>query len=392
MQEERTQVAIVGAGPAGMLLAHLLAGEGVESVVVESRSEEYVASRIRAGILEQSTVDLLRTVGLGERLEREGHEHRGIYLQWPGERHHLDFVDLTGRSVWVYGQTEVQKDLVAAAHVRGQAVHYEVADTTLHDLATETPSVTFTSADGEEVRLLADVVVGCDGSFGPSRSAVPSPSTWERTYPYSWLGILADVAPSTDELIYAWNPEGFALHSMRSSSVSRFYLQVPNDTSLDDWSDDRIWEGLASRLGHGVDGWTLETGPITDRSVLPMRSFVQTPMRHDRLFLAGDSAHIVPPTGAKGLNLAVADVALLAPALVEWLRKDDPALADAYADTAVRRVWRCTHFSWWMTTMLHATDDPFDEQLQLSQLRWVTSSEAGATGLAENYAGLPIGF
>jgi len=392
MQEERTQVAIVGAGPAGMLLAHLLANEGVEAVVVESRTEEYVASRIRAGILEQSTVDLLREVGLGDRLQREGDEHRGIYLQWPGERHHLDFVDLTGRSVWVYGQTEVQKDLVAAAHTRGQAVHYEVADTALHDLETDSPSVTFTASSGESVRLSADVVVGCDGSFGPSRSAVPSAKTWERTYPYSWLGILADVAPSTDELIYAWHPEGFALHSMRSKSVSRFYLQVPNDTSLDDWSDDRIWEGLATRLGHGLDGWSLDTGPITDRSVLPMRSFVQTPMRHGRLFLAGDAAHIVPPTGAKGLNLAVADVALLAPALVDWLRKDDPALADAYADTAVRRVWRCTHFSWWMTTMLHATGDPFDEQLQLSQLRWVTSSEAGAAGLAENYAGLPIGF
>jgi p-hydroxybenzoate 3-monooxygenase len=362
MQEERTRVAIVGAGPAGMLLAHLLDREGVESVVVETRSEDYVASRIRAGILEQSTVDLLREIGLGDRLEREGDEHRGIHLQWHergrGERHHLDFVDLTGRSVWVYGQTEVQKDLV--------------------------------TADGDEVRLRADVVVGCDGSFGPSRGAVPSPRTWERTYPYSWLGILADVAPSTDELIYAWHPEGFALHSMRSSSVSRFYLQVPNDTSLDDWSDDRIWEALATRFA--LDGWTLDTGQITDRSVLPMRSFVQSPMRHGRLFLAGDAAHIVPPTGAKGLNLAVADVALLAPALVAWLRKDDPALADAYADTAVRRVWRCTHFSWWMTTMLHATGDPFDEQLQLSQLRWVTSSEAGATGLAENYAGLPIGF
>jgi p-hydroxybenzoate 3-monooxygenase len=395
MQEERTRVAIVGAGPAGMLLAHLLDREGVESVVVETRSEEYVASRIRAGILEQSTVDLLQEVGLGDRLRREGDEHRGIYLQWndgrQGERHHVDFVDLTGRTVWVYGQTEVQKDLVAAARERGQAVHYEVQDTVLHDLDTDSPSVTFTR-DGLEHRLRADVVVGCDGSFGPSRSAVPDPRTWERTYPYSWLGILADVAPSTDELIYAWHRDGFALHSMRSHTVSRFYLQVPNDTSLDDWSDDRIWDGLATRLGHGQDGWSLQTGPITDRSVLPMRSFVQTPMRHGRLFLAGDAAHIVPPTGAKGLNLAVADVALLAPALVAWLRKDDPTLAEAYADTALRRVWRCTHFSWWMTTMLHTSADPFDEQLQLSQLRWVTSSQAGAAGLAENYAGLPIGF
>jgi p-hydroxybenzoate 3-monooxygenase len=216
--------------------------------------------------------------------------------------------------------------------------------------------------------------------------------TWERVYPYSWLGILADVAPSTDELVYAWHPDGFALHSMRSDVVSRFYLQVPNGTDLADWSDDRIWEALRDRLGHGQDGWSLATGPITDRSVLPMRSFVQTPMRHGRLFLAGDAAHIVPPTGAKGLNLAVADVALLAPALVDLLSKDDPRLADAYSEVALRRVWRCTHFSWWMTTMLHAGDDPFDEQLQLSQLRWVASSDAGATGLAENYAGLPIGF
>jgi p-hydroxybenzoate 3-monooxygenase len=393
MQEERTQVAVVGGGPAGMLLAHLLDRGGVESVVVETRSEEYVASRIRAGILEQSTVDLLREVGLGDRLDREGDRHRGIYLQWAdrgqGERHHLDFVDLTGRSVWVYGQTEVQKDLVSAAGRRGQPILYEVGDTVLHDGETDSPSVTFTK-DGQEHRLRADVVVGCDGSFGPSRSAIPSPSTWERSYPYSWLGILADVAPSTDELIYAWHPDGFALHSMRSSSVSRFYLQVPHDTSLDDWSDDRIWAGLHARFA--LDGWNLQTGPITDRSVLPMRSFVQSPMRHGRLFLAGDAAHIVPPTGAKGLNLAVADVALLAPALVAWLRKRDPTLADAYADTAIRRVWRCTHFSWWMTTMLHATGDPFDEQLQLAQLRWVTSSEAGAAGLAENYAGLPIGF
>jgi p-hydroxybenzoate 3-monooxygenase len=389
----RTEVAIVGAGPAGMLLSHLLDADGIESVVLESRSEEYVANRIRAGILEQSTVDLLHDIGLGARLERAGDRHRGIHLQWPHERHHLDFVDLVGRSVWVYGQTEVQKDLVAAAHARGQEVVYEIGDTALHDLGTDRPSVTFTDREGVAQRLEADVVVGCDGSFGPSRAAVPDGvrRTWERTYPYSWLGILADVAPSTNELIYAWHPDGFALHSMRSSTVSRFYLQVPNDTDLADWSDDRIWDGLATRLGHGQDGWELATGPITDRSVLPMRSNVSQPMRHGRLFLAGDAAHIVPPTGAKGLNLAVADVALLAPALVALL-KGDSALADAYSDTALRRVWRCTHFSWWMTTMLHASGDPFDRELQLSQLRWVTSSEAGAAGLAENYAGLPIGF
>jgi p-hydroxybenzoate 3-monooxygenase len=389
----RTQVAVVGAGPAGLLLAHLLAADGVDSVVLETRSEEYVAGRIRAGILEQSTVDLLRSVGLADRLDREAHPHRGIYLQWPGERHHLDFVDLVGRRVFVYGQTEVQKDLVAAARARGQQVVYEIGDTALHDLETDRPSVTFTNRAGVAQRLVADVVVGCDGSFGPSRDAVPDGvrRTWERTYDYSWLGILADVAPSTDELIYAWHPDGFALHSMRSATVSRFYLQVPQDTPVEEWSDDRIWDGLATRLGHGQDGWALGTGPITDKSVLPMRSHVSQPMRHGRLFLAGDAAHIVPPTGAKGLNLAVADVALLAPALAA-LVKGAPGLADAYSDTALRRVWRCTHFSWWMTTMLHTGADPFDQQLQLAQLRWVTSSEAGAAGLAENYAGLPIGF
>ena len=222
----------------------------------------------------------------------------------------------------------------------------------------------------------------------PRRGA--DPQTWERTYPYSWLGILADVAPSTDELIYAWHPDGFALHSMRSESVSRLYLQVPNGTDVADWSDDRIWSALSERFA--LDGWTLNSGPITERSVLPMRSFVQQPMRHGRLFLAGDAAHIVPPTGAKGLNLAVADVALLAPALASLLRDKESTLADAYSDAALRRVWRCTHFSWWMTTMLHTSGDPFDAQLQLAQLRWVASSDAAARGLAENYAGLPIGF
>ena len=390
----RTEVAIIGAGPAGLLLSHLLAQDGIESVVIETRSADYVASRIRAGVLEHSTVELLESVGLSDRLRREGDEHRGIYLQWPDERHHLDFVDLTGRSVWIYGQTEVQKDLVAARGAAGQEIHYEVSDTALHDLDTGDPYVTFTDVDGAAQRIDADVVVGCDGSFGPSRGAVPNAvkESWERVYPYSWLGILADVAPSTDELIYAWHPDGFAMHSMRSSSVSRLYLQVPNGTDVADWSDDRIWESLATRLGHGQDGWQLDPGPITEKSVLPMRSFVQTPMRHGRLFLAGDAAHIVPPTGAKGLNLAVADVGILAPALVALLRKKDSTLADSYSDDALRRVWRCTHFSWWMTTMLHTSDDPFDAQLQLSQLRWVTSSEAGAAGLAENYAGLPIGF
>jgi p-hydroxybenzoate 3-monooxygenase len=393
MGDVRTQVAVIGAGPAGMLLSHLLAAEGVESVVIETRSEEYVAARIRAGILEQSTVDLLRTHGLGARLDAEGDRHRGIYLQWPHERHHLDFVDLTGRSVWVYGQTEVQKDLVAARRAAGQPVFYEVSDTSLHDLGSDRPSVTFTLPSGGTQRVVADAVAGCDGSFGPSRGAVPDSvrRSWERVYPYSWLGILADVAPSSDELIYAWHPDGFALHSMRSEKVSRFYVQVPNDTALEDWSDDRIWSALATRLGHGQDGWSLATGPITDRSVLPMRSFVATPMRHGRLFLAGDAAHIVPPTGAKGMNLAIADVVMLAAILDDVLHHDRAERLADYTAACLRRVWRAQHFSWWMTSMLHRFgDDPFQRQLQLSELRLVTSSETAARNLAQNYAGFPF--
>ncbi|MGA9871171.1 MAG: 4-hydroxybenzoate 3-monooxygenase [Rhodococcus sp. (in: high G+C Gram-positive bacteria)] len=390
----RTEVAIIGAGPAGLLLSHLLAEQGVDSILIETRSQEYVLSRIRAGILEHSTVQLLDDIGLGTRLHAEGQEHRGIYLQWPEERQHIDFTDLVGRSVWVYGQTEVTKDLVAAREAAGQQIYYEVSDTALHDIESDSPYVTFVDSSGTEVRIDAAVIAGCDGSFGPSRAAMPDKvrNTWERTYPYSWLGVLADVAPSTDELIYAWHEDGFAMHSMRSSTVSRLYLQVPNGTDVNTWSDQQIWDALAKRLGHGQNGWELEPGPITEKSVLPMRSYVQTPMRHGNLFLAGDAAHIVPPTGAKGLNLAVADVALLAPALTALLRKKDGGLADSYSDDALRRVWRCTHFSWWMTTMLHTSADPFDAQLQRSQLRWVASSQAGATGLAENYAGLPIGF
>ncbi|QZY47062.1 4-hydroxybenzoate 3-monooxygenase [Mycolicibacterium austroafricanum] len=387
----RTQVAIIGAGPAGMLLSHLLAADGVDSIVIEARTEEYVLARIRAGILEHSSVELLRSVGLGDRLSRNGIEHRGIYLQTPGERRHLDFVDLVGRSVWVYGQTEVQKDLVAARHAAGQQIVYEAADVAVHDIETERPYVTFT-VDGAQQRVEADVIAGCDGSFGPSRAAVPKTvkQVWEKTYPYSWLGVLADVPPSTDELIYAWHPDGFAMHSMRSDTVSRLYLQVPNDTDVGSWSHDRIWDALSTRLGAGIEGWTLQTGPITESSVLPMRSYVQTPMRHGQLFLAGDAAHIVPPTGAKGLNLAIADVSLLAPALIALLKKSDPEQAANYSANALQRVWRCTHFSWWMTSMLHISGDSFDAQLQQSQLRWVASSRAAAMGLAENYAGLPL--
>ena len=390
----RTRVAIVGAGPAGLLLSHLLDREGIESVLLENRSEDYVLGRIRAGVLESSSVDLLEEVGLADRLRAEGKQHRGIYLQWPHERHHLDFVEHVGRSVWIYGQTELTKDLMTARKAAGQRSFYEAADVRLHDIDADHPSVTFIDAGGTPRRVEAEVIAGCDGFHGPSRTMLPAPvqKVWERVYAYAWLGVLADVAPSTDELIYAWHPDGFALHSMRSETVSRLYLQVEPDDDIASWSDARIWDALAARLGHGQHGWTLQSGPVLEKSILPMRSFVSTPMRHGRLFLAGDAAHIVPPTGAKGLNLAIADVTLLSRALVSWLRDGDSGLAEAYSETALRRVWRCTHFSWWMTSMLHRSGDDFDAQLQLSQLRWVVSSHAGASGLAENYAGLPIGY
>lgn len=384
----RTRVAIIGSGPAGLLLAQLLDLSGIDSVIVERQTADHVCSRIRAGILESGTVDVLRKAGVGERLSAEALEHRGIYLQWPGERRHLDFKESADRSVYVYGQTEVTKDLLAAREKAGQHAYYGASEVALHDLTTEHPYVSFVDADGCAQRIDAEVVVGCDGYHGPSKQAMPQRRSWERAYPFAWLGVLAEVPPSTDELIYAWHENGFALHSMRSDTVSRFYLQVDPAEQISEWSDDRIWEQLATRME--LDGWDLKTGPILEKSVLPMRSFVTTPMRHGRLFLAGDAAHIVPPTGAKGLNLAVADVAVLAKALVALLADRSPELADAYSDTALQRVWRCTHFSWWMTSMLHRHGDDFDAQLQLSQLRRVADSPAAARELAENYAGLPI--
>lgn len=387
----RTQVGIVGAGPAGLLLGHLLAQQGIDAVIVENRSRDYVEARIRAGVLEQGTVDLLTSVGLGERLHREGLRHDGIYLQWPGERHRIDFPGLTGKSVWVYGQTEVVKDLVAARLAADLPLHFEVSGTAFADLETDRPTLSFQDASGTDQVLECDVVVGADGFHGPSRPAIPAERrrTWERTYPYAWLGILAKVAPSTDELIYAWHPHGFAMHSMRSQEVSRLYLQVDPGERIEDWSDERIWEELSLRLA--LDGWELESGPVFDKGITPMRSFVSSPMRHGRLLLAGDAAHIVPPTGAKGLNLAVADVALLSRALGGLLKQGDPRLLDGYERTALDRVWRTTYFSAWMTTMLHrsGTDD-FDAQLQLAQLRQVCSSTAAATSLAESYTGQPI--
>lgn len=387
----RTQVAIIGAGPAGLLLSRLLALQGVDSVVLENRSREYVEARIRAGILERHTVDTLTAAGLGERLHREGMEHRGIYLQHPGTRHQLDFQELCGRTVWVYGQTEVTKDLIRAQLDGGPPLLFEVADVTLEDVDSEHPRVRFTDADGMARALDCDVIAGTDGFHGVSRPVVQAAGgrTWERTYPYAWLGILADAAPATDELIYAWHPEGFALYSMRSPSVSRLYLQVDPAEKIEDWSDDRIWDDLSRRFA--LDGWEISTGPVTEKSILPMRSFVSSPMRRGRLFLAGDAAHIVPPTGAKGLNLAVADVTLLAQALVRLLTEKQTDLVDSYSDRALARVWRCTHFSWSMTSMLHTSGDDFDAHLQLSQLRRICSSEAAARELAENYTGLPVG-
>ncbi|MCK2238546.1 MULTISPECIES: 4-hydroxybenzoate 3-monooxygenase [unclassified Crossiella] len=389
----RTQVVIIGAGPAGLLLSHLLGLDDVDSVLIERQSAEHVQSRIRAGILEAGTVEVLREAGVGERLGAEALRHRGIYLQWPGHREHVDFVDLIGRSVSVYGQTEVTKDLMAARARADRPVFYGASQVELHEVDTDRPYVTFVDADGQPRRVEARVIAGCDGHHGPSRQALPASlrQTWTRDYPFAWLGVLAEVPPSTDELIYAWHRDGFAMHSMRSSTISRFYLQVRPGEDPAEWPDERIWTALATRLGAQDGGWQLTTGPITEKSVLPMRSFVATPLRHGRLFLAGDAGHIVPPTGAKGLNLAVADVVLLHRALVSWLLDGKPELAESYSDTALRRVWRCTHFSWWMTTMLHRHGDDFDARLQLAQLDAVRSSTAAATELAQNYAGLPIG-
>jgi p-hydroxybenzoate 3-monooxygenase len=395
----RTQVAIVGAGPAGLILGQLLANAGIESVIVENRSRAYIEARLRAGVLEQGTVELLREIGVGQRLDREGLRHDGIYLQWPGSRHHLDFPALCGRSVWIYGQTEVVKDLVAARLETGQPLYFEVSETAVHDIDTDRPSVGFVDADGNTQTIACDLIAGCDGYHGVSRPAIPAAVSRirERDYPYGWLGILAEAAPSTDELIYAWHPNGFSMHSMRSPSISRLYLQVGLDERLEDWSDDRIWSELTIRLHQ--DGWQLATGPILDKSISPMRSFVSEPLRYGKLFLAGDAAHIVPPTGAKGLNLAVADAKLLADAIIAAYGSAasygsaGQELLDAYAETALRRVWRCTHFSWWMTSMLHIeSDDPFARELQLAQLRYLSTSRAAAESLAENYTGLPYGW
>jgi p-hydroxybenzoate 3-monooxygenase len=381
----RTQVGIVGAGPAGLTLARLLENAGIGTVVLEARSRAYCEARIRAGVLEQGTVDLLREAGVGARMEREGIVHHGISLQFDGERHRVPLSDLAGgRSIVIYGQTEVAKDLFAARVDSGLPLHFE---TPAEGIDPERGIVRH--AGGE---LECDFVAGCDGFHGVSRASIPAGVLREfgREYPYGWLGILADVAPSIDELVYAHHERGFALLSLRSPTRSRYYLQCRPDENLDEWPHDRIWEELHTRTG--VDGWTLEEGPILEQGVTGMRSYVCEPMRCGRLFLAGDAAHIVPPTGAKGLNLAIHDVRVLAEALIRWYESGDGTLLDAYSDACLRRVWRCEHFSWWMTTMLHLPPgaDPFDLRLQRSQLRYVTTSRAQATALAENYVGLEL--
>ena len=394
----RTQVGIVGAGPAGLLLSHLLSLHGIESVVVENRTRSYCEARQRAGLLEAGTVELLRAAGLGKRLDAEGMEHDGIYLQFEGERHHVNIRELTGgRWVTIYAQTEIVKDLIAArlASSGESAIEFGATDVAVSDVTSDRPVLSYVSASGERREMTCDVIAGCDGFHGLSRSLVPDLSVYERSYPYAWLGILADAAPSTDELIYSRHADGFALYSMRTPHVSRLYLQVAPDEPLSEWPDDRIWAELQKRFAVNGSNWRVAEGKITDKSVTPMRSFVAGPMQHGRLFLAGDAAHIVPPTGAKGLNLALSDVVVLANALSAALRDGEWELAEAYSDACLRRVWRATHFSWWMTSMLHVIPDgdPFDSQLQLSQLRFVTSSRAQATALAENYSGFqPVRF
>ncbi|MER5602719.1 4-hydroxybenzoate 3-monooxygenase [Streptomyces sp. NPDC002265] len=390
----RTTVGIIGAGPAGLLLARLLDGAGIDSVVLESRDRAYVEQRQRAGVLEQGTVDVLRAAGAGERMDREGLPHDGIELRFAGRRHRVDFPALTGgRSVMVYAQTEVCKDLIALRLRDGGPLLFDAEALAVEDAATDSPRVRFRHEGAEDV-LECDYVAGCDGFWGVARKAIPAGLTrvFERAYPFGWLGILADVAPSHDELVYARHDRGFALLSMRSPSVSRLYLQVPEGTDVAAWSDDEIWSELDRRL-ETDDGFTLRRGAVTQKSVTPMRSYVHEPMRHGRLFLAGDAAHIVPPTGAKGLNLAIGDVVTLARALAHRKETGSAELLDAYSATCLRRVWQAERFSYDMTTMLHRIPGatPFEDRLQLARLERIAGSRAAETDLAEGYTGLPFG-
>jgi p-hydroxybenzoate 3-monooxygenase len=388
----RTQVGIVGAGPAGLVLAHLLAREGIESVVLEARDREHIEQRVRAGVLEQGTVDCLIDTGVGERLEREGLVHDGVALRFDGRSRRIALSELTGgRGITLYGQQEVVKDLLAARLDAGQDLRFEVEDVRVEDFDGDEPRIRFRH-DGAEHDVRCDVIAGCDGFHGVCRPAVEDAlRVYEREYPFAWLGILADVPPSSEELVYCHHERGFALHSMRSPELTRLYLQVEPDEEVEAWPDGRVWEELHARFA-GEDGWDLAEGPVVEKGITPMRSFVAEPMQHGRLFLAGDAAHIVPPTGAKGLNLAVADVRVLADALARFYESGDEERLASYSERCLRRVWRVQHFSWWMTQMLHrvAGDDPFEPRLQRSQLEYVCSSPAASTSLAENYVGLEL--
>ncbi|MDQ0761356.1 4-hydroxybenzoate 3-monooxygenase [Streptomyces canus] len=390
----RTTVGIIGAGPAGLLLARLLHNAGIDSVVLESRGRAYVEHRQRAGILEQGTVDVLRAAGAGERMDREGLPHDGIELRYDRKRHRVDFPALTdGRSVMVYAQTEVCKDLIALQLKDGGPLLFEAEALAVEGADTGTPRVRF-RYEGREDVLECEYVVGCDGFWGIARKAIPAEPTkvFERAYPFAWLGILADVPPSHDELVYARHDRGFALLSMRSPSVSRLYLQVPEGTDAGSWDDEEIWDELERRF-ETDDDWTLERGPITQKSVTPMRSYVHEPMRHGRLFLAGDAAHIVPPTGAKGLNLAVGDVVTFARALTHQKETGSAERLDAYSETCLRRVWQAERFSYDMTSLLHRAPDatPFEDRMQLARLERIAGSRAAETDLAEGYTGFPFG-
>jgi len=374
------------------MLSHLLHLEGIESVVLEARSREYVEQRVRAGVLEQGTVDLLRDTGLGDRLRREGLVHHGIELRFDGRGHRIALSDLTGgRSIFIYGQQEVVKDLIRARLEAGGTIRFEVEDVRLSGIDSPNPAIHYRD-EGRDVDVTCDVIAGCDGFHGVSREAVPEGSlrSFQHEYPFAWLGVLAAVAPSTDELIYAYHDRGFALHSLRSPQISRLYLQVDPGEDVDDWPDDRIWEELRTRLH--ADGWTLADGPILEKGITPLRSFVAEPMQYGRLFLAGDAAHIVPATGAKGLNLAVADVRVLAEAIAGWYRTGSTDLLDGYSARCLRRVWRVQEFSSSMSSMLHRfpDDDGFRGRVQRAQLEWISRSEAAARSLAENYVGLPL--
>ena len=390
----RTQVAIIGAGPAGLLLSHMLHLRGIESVIIESRSREAIEATIRAGVLEQSTVDLMTEIGAGERMKREGFVHHGFELRFAGRGHRINLQDLAnGRTITVYAQHEVLKDLIALRLRTGGEIHFEAKATAIDGITSDQPVVRFTTEEGQARELSCDFVAGCDGGHGASRAAIPEGSVrhdYFRVYPFGWFGILAKAPPSSDELIYAHHERGFALISTRSPDVQRMYFQCDPNDKVENWSDDQIWEELQARMGG--QGFQLKTGPIFQKGIIPLRSFVCEPMQHGRLFLAGDAAHSVPPTGAKGLNLAAADVHVLARALSSYYSSRSADLLEAYSRTALRRVWRAQHFSWWMTSMLHRFHDgsEFDLKRQMAELELVTSSRAAATTVAENYVGLPL--